>query len=156
MIFSSVNDEYEVKLLPEAIQTALQFVKDNDVLNMEPGNYPIKGNDIYAQVFDADTEEFSARSPESHREYLDVQYLASGREKLGVARLNDSYEIKEYIKERDLIFYKEAESESFIESRPGCFCVFFPNDVHRPQVISGEAMKVRKVVLKVKVSLLAE
>ena len=43
---------------------------------------------------------------------------------------------------------------SYIESRPGCFCVFFPSDIHRPQVISGEAMNLRKVVVKVSVALL--
>ncbi len=34
------------------------------------------------------------------------------------------------------------------------FCVFFPSDIHRPQVISGEAMNLRKVVVKVSVALL--
>ena len=52
------------------------------------------------------------------------------------------------IKERDLIFYEAVEDEGYIESRPGCFCVFFPSDIHRPQVISGEAMNLRKVVVK--------
>ena len=56
--------------------------------------------------------------------------------------------------ERDLIFYKEVENEGFITSTPGCFCVFFPTDVHRPQVADGEPIKVRKVVVKVSVDLL--
>ena len=38
--------------------------------------------------------------------------------------------------------------------QPGCFCVFFPTDVHRPQVADGEPMEVRKVVVKVSLELL--
>ena len=52
------------------------------------------------------------------------------------------------------IFVKDVENEGFITSTPGCFCVFFPTDIHRPQVADGEPMKVRKVVVKVSVELL--
>ena len=37
---------------------------------------------------------------------------------------------------------------------PGCFCVFFPTDVHRPAVEDGVPMTVRKVVVKVSIELL--
>ncbi len=52
------------------------------------------------------------------------------------------------------IFYKSVENEGFITSTPGCFCVFFPTDIHRPQGADGEPMKVRKVVVKVSTELL--
>ena len=50
--------------------------------------------------------------------------------------------------------FKDVENKGFITSTPGCFCVFFPTDIHRPQVADGEPMKVRKVVVKVSVELL--
>ena len=94
------------------------------------------------------TEDVADRRPESHEKYLDVQFLVSGRERLGFTKNTGNYKVAEHIKERDLIFYEA------VESRPGCFCVFFPSDIHRPQVISGEAMNLRKVVVKVSVALL--
>ena len=115
---------------------------------MEPGVYEIQGKDIYAQVFDAMTEDVADRRPESHEKYLDVQFLVSGRERLGFTKNTGNYKVAEHIKERDLIFYESVEDEGYIESRPGCFCVFFPSDIHRPQVISDEAMNLRKVVVK--------
>ena len=45
-------------------------------------------------------------------------------------------------------------NEGFITSTPGCFCVFFPTDVHRPACADGEPMTVRKVVVKVSTELL--
>ena len=121
---------------------------------MEPGVYEIQGKDIYAQVFDAETGAVSEKKPESHKDYLDIQYLASGEEKLGFTMLKEEYEVEEYIKERDLIFYKNVENEGFITAVPGCFSVFFPCDVHRPAVAVHEPMTIRKVVVKVKATLI--
>ena len=145
MIFSSIKNGDSFEKYPAAIQTALEYLKSHDFASMEPGVYEIQGKDIYAQVFDAMTEDVADRRPESHEKYLDVQFLVSGRERLGFTKNTGNYKVAEHIKERDLIFY---------ESRPGCFCVFFPSDIHRPQVISGEAMNLRKVVVKVSVALL--
>ncbi len=153
MIFSSIkSDDY--KNYPQAIQRAVEYLKANDFVAMEAGVYEIEGKDMYAQVFDAETGPAEEKRPEVHEKYLDVQFLASGKERLGFTFDTGEYEVDERFDERDLIFYKKVDSEGFIESRPGCFCVFFPSDVHRPAVASGEPMTVRKVVVKVKTTLL--
>ena len=154
MIFSSIHSKDDVTNYPEAIQTAIKYLKENDFVSMETGVYEIQGKDIYAQVFDAQTEPADKKRPEVHEKYVDVQFLASGRERLGFAPDMGKYEVDERIDERDLIFYKEVENEGFIEATPGCYCIFFPNDVHRPAVMADEAMTVRKVVVKVAVALL--
>lgn len=154
MIFSSIHAKDDVSRYPQAIQTAIAYLKSNDFLNMEPGVYEIQGKDIYAQVFDAETGVASDKRPEVHEKFVDVQFLASGKERLGFTPDTGSYEVEERIEERDLIFYKSVENEGFIEAVPGCYSIFFPQDVHRPACASGEPMKVRKVVVKVSVALL--
>lgn len=154
MIFSSVYAKDDVGKYPEAIQKAISYLKDNDFVHMEPGVYEIQGKDIYAQVFDAETGEVSEKRPEVHEKYVDVQFLVSGKEKLGFALDTGNYEVDERFDERDLIFYKSVENEGFIEATPGCYSIFFPSDIHRPACISGESMKVRKVVVKVAVTVL--
>lgn len=154
MIFSSIYAKDDVCKYPQAIQTAIAYLRDNDFVHMEPGVYEIQGKDIYAQVFDAETGAVSEKRPEVHEKYVDVQFLASGRERLGFTPDTGSYEVDERIDERDLIFYKSVENEGFIEAVPGCYSIFFPADVHRPACVSGEPMKVRKVVVKVAVAIL--
>ena len=154
MIFSSIYSKDDATNYPEAIQTAIKYLKENDFVSMETGVYEIQGKDIYAQVFDAQTEPVEKKRPKAHEKYVDVQFLASGKERLGFAPDIGVYEIDERIDDRDLVFYKQVENEGFIEATPGCYCIFFPNDVHRPAVMAGEAMTVRKVVVKVTVTLL--
>ena len=154
MIFSSIHTKDDFKNYPAAVQRAIEYLKNNDFTKMETGVYEIEGKLMYAQVFDAETEPLEARKPEYHEKYLDVQFLVTGREKLGFTPDTGNYEVAERYDERDLIFVKDVENEGFITSTPGCFCVFFPTDIHRPQVADGEPMKVRKVVVKVSVELL--
>lgn len=154
MISSSIYAKDNIKKYPEAIQTALEYIKSNDFTKMETGVYEIKGKDIYAQVIDCPTGPISDKKPEVHEKYVDVQFLVSGKEKLGFTYDTGSYEVDERFDDRDLIFYKEIENEGFIEAVPGCYNIFFPEDVHRPAVESGEAMTIRKVVVKVSVELL--
>ena len=176
MIFSSIHTQDDYSNYPKAVQRAIEYLKSNDFTKMQTGVYEIEiqpeeekeisfvcsmeenneieGKLLYAQVFDAMTEPVSDRKPEVHEKYLDVQFLVTGREKLGFTPDTGHYEVDERFDERDLIFYKKVENEGFITSTPGCFCVFFPTDVHRPQVADGEPMEVRKVVVKVSLELL--
>lgn len=154
MIFSSIYAKDDVGKYPKAIQTALEYLKSHDFTTMETGVYEIQGKDIYAQVMDAETGAAEEKRPEVHQKYVDVQFLASGRERLGFTPDTGGYEVAERFDERDLIFYKSVENEGFIEAIPGCYSIFFPEDVHRPAVASGEPMKVRKVVVKVSAALL--
>lgn len=154
MISSSIYAKDDFGKYPKAIQTALEYLKSNDFTKMETGVYEIQGKDIYAQVMDAQTGDISEKRPEVHEKYIDVQFLASGKEKLGFTPDTGKYEVDERFDQRDLIFYKSVENEGFIEAVPGCFNIFFPADVHRPAVASGEAMTIRKVVVKVSVALI--
>lgn len=154
MIFSSIYAKDNVEKYPKAIQTALEYLKANDFTTMETGVYEIQGKDIYAQVMDAQTAPADTKRPEVHEKYIDVQFLASGKERLGFTFDTGSYEVDERLGDKDLIFYKSVENEGYIDAVPGCYSIFFPEDVHRPAVAAGEPMTIRKVVVKVSVALI--
>lgn len=154
MIFSSIYAAGGWDKYPEAIQTALQYLKDHDFTNMETGVYEIRGKEIYAQVMDAVTGPAEEKRPEVHEKYIDVQFLAAGKERLGFTPDTGKYEVAERLEEKDLIFYKSVDNEGYIEATPGCYSIFFPEDVHRPAVAAGEPMAIRKVVVKVSVALI--
>lgn len=156
MIFSSIYAQCEVGNYPKALQIALEYLQAHDFAAMEPGVYELQGSKMYAQVFDIVTASLGEKKPEAHEKYIDVQFLASGRERLGVVPNTGNYEVAERFEEKDLIFYHSVENESFVEAVPGCYSIFFPSDIHRPAVAAGEPMTVRKVIVKVSVDLLQE
>ena len=153
MIFSSFNAKDDWGKYPKAIQTALCYLKENDIAAMNSGTYEIMGRDIYVQVVDTETAPVADKRPEVHEEYIDIQYLASGEETLGFTPDTGNYTVTEKNPEKDIAFYEAVENENFIHATPGCYTIFFPCDVHRPAVMTTEPMKIRKAIVKVRASL---
>jgi len=153
MIYSSLClDRKDWKPYPESILKAMDWLKNTDLSSKEPGCYAIEGDDIYALVQKIETRTVDGKKPESHKEYIDIQYIISGEEKMGYA--NDTQGLKpvDGNEENDIYFYEGVENENFVICRDGDFCIFFPYDIHRPGCCVSEPSTVRKVVVKVRVS----
>ena len=158
MIFGNVRDlETTFAWLPKPLKTAVQHLKDTDFTALPVGNYDLQGKDIYVQVFDATTKPIAETRAEVHRQYIDVQYSCNGKERMGFASDTGTLAVAEDLLEaRDLLFYTGMENESTLTMTPGSFAVFFPSDVHRPGCLLDQSATVRKVVIKVRASLLSE
>lgn len=149
MIFGHI-DNASPCALPPAIERALDFLRTTDFSVLSPGEIEIQGRDIYAQVLDLTTRTATENRPEVHRRYLDIQFLASGEEIIGVAADTGNNVIYEsLLEQRDIIFYHAMENESFLTMTPGNYAIFFPQDVHRPACNKEKETKIRKVVVKV-------
>lgn len=114
------------------------------------GVVEIDGKNIYAQIIDLTTREAVENRPEVHRRYIDIQFLAWGEEKIGIAIDTGNNKVSEsLLEQRDIIFYHDSEHESFIEMIPGSYAIFFPQDVHRPACNKNATTAIRKIVVKV-------
>lgn len=152
MFFGHI-DNLDLSIYPFAIQKALRFIKETNFDNLEVGCYEIEEKRIYAQVLDLETQEPNNILPEVHRNYLDIQYLHKGKEKIGVSTDLGKYPVfQEYNEVRDILFYQYVDNESLLTMRPGNFAVFFPSDIHRPAQIDEESCSIRKIVVKVAIS----
>lgn len=154
MIFGHIAQPNPCRL-PDAIERALNFLRTTDFLALEPGVVEIDGKNIFAQIIDMTTRDVAENRPEVHRRYLDIQFLAWGEEKIGLAIDTGNNEISEsLLEQRDIIFYHDSEHESFFEMVSGSYAIFFPQDVHRPGCHKTVATPIRKIVVKVAISVL--
>ncbi|EBV1907219.1 YhcH/YjgK/YiaL family protein [Salmonella enterica subsp. enterica serovar Kande] len=154
MIFGHIAQPDPCRL-PSAIEQALDFLRTTDFRTLEPGVVEIDGQNIFAQIIDMTTRDAAENRPEVHRRYLDIQFLAWGEEKIGLAIDTGNNEISEsLLEQRDIIFYRSSEHESFFEMIPGSYAIFFPQDVHRPGCNKTVAIPIRKIVVKVAISVL--
>lgn len=154
MIFGHIAQPNPCRL-PSAIEQALDFLRNTDFRTLEPGVVEIDGQNIFAQIIDMTTRDAAENRPEVHRRYLDIQFLAWGEEKIGVAIDTGDNQISEsLLEQRDIIFYHDSEHESFIEMIPGSYALFFPQDVHRLGCNKSIATPIRKIVVKVAIDVL--
>jgi YhcH/YjgK/YiaL family protein len=132
------------------ISAAFRYLRDTDLAAIAPGKYEIDGDELFAIVQEYDTMDATTEQMESHKKYIDVQYMMQGEELVGHALLNGHAVAKEYDAENDFMLYADAPS-FFTKMAAGTFMMFFPHDLHMPCIRVNETGKVKKVVVKVKI-----
>jgi len=130
---------------------AFTFLKENDLKKMEVKRYELDGTNVYAPV-----SEYMSKNPEdvryeAHKKYIDIQYVASGNELIGIAPISDKKDVLEQYNDTKDVMFVSVTKEVNYKATPDRFFIFFPDDLHRPGLKDGESTMVRKVVVKVKV-----
>lgn len=150
------NLDVDRKWLPAGLVKGLDYLKNNDFTKMELGKYEIDGTNVFALVQEYDTLPKSEKKPEAHVKYIDIQYIAAGTEMLGFAPLGPAVKLKEDLQpQKDMLIYQnDVKDETGVILNAGEYAIFFPQDVHRPGCSAGQSGKVRKVVVKVAMSIL--
>ena len=96
------------------------------------------------------TEPAEQRKWESHRRYLDIQYLVSGLECIPVAPVGALPVATPYDDEQDVSFYADGSAPTpSLVLEAGMFAIFFPQDAHRPNIAVTAPVATRKIVVKV-------
>jgi len=150
MIFDQLKNARLYFQLGERFEKAFRYLSETDFTNMEPGKYEIDGNDVYSIVQSHNTKPLSAAKWEAHRMYADIQFILSGKEKIGISSFDKVIIIEEYDKDNDYALYKG--DGNFLIADEGNFMVFFPTDVHMPSLAINIPKEVKKVVVKVRVA----
>jgi YhcH/YjgK/YiaL family protein len=132
------------------ISKAFEYLRSTDLDNLPVGKHAIKGDEIFAIVQEYRTIDTANEEMETHKKYIDVQYMIRGEELVGHSFLKDQARSKEYDEEQDFMLFPDTPS-FFTKMAVGTFMIFFPTDMHMPCIKVHEAEMVKKVVIKVKV-----
>ena len=153
MIFDQIKNADNYKDL-HMVYSALNFLKGKKFGDMPEGKHVLNDN-IYYLVQEYYTHMESLYS-EAHEKYIDIQFLVSGNEKIGIAPLTSDKKAVKSMPEKDMWNYNNCKMQ-FLTLSTGDFMVLFPNDIHMPGIISGkEPVLCKKVVVKVKIDSLIE
>lgn len=131
---------------PALWDAAFAFLRTKRLDTLSPGKYPIIGDAVFASVTEAVTHKQEEVKWESHSDYIDLQYIISGKELIGVADTAKAKIIKPYTP--DVINY-EAEG-TYYTAGQGEFFLFFPNDAHRPTIKAPGFDRDKKIVIKIR------
>lgn len=149
MILDHIKNINNYSFLSSGLTRALAYIRDTDFSTLEERTYEVDGRDLFFFIQSYETQSAN-ETPEGHRRYIDIQYIISGKERMGVAQLDTMTEEVEARPQNDIWFYRGAVD--LITATEGMFAVFFPNDVHAPCISPAEgANHVRKCVFKVRI-----
>ena len=133
-------------------KAAFAYLQQTDFSRVALEKFELDGKKLFAlpQEYDAKPRETGVW--EAHRKYIDIQYIVSGREQMGIAYAPAMRVMQEYDAEKDFMLLEPAkEAGQFLRYAPGMFAIFYPHDAHMPSIALERPEKVRKVVMKVAV-----
>lgn len=146
MILDSIENYQLYSAINERLAKGFAFLHNTDLDAIPSGKHDIDGDTIFALVQEYQTKPLAECKLESHKKYIDIQYVIRGEEFMGVTTKNNQT-IVEVNAEKDYTFYEG--STSLVRVSKGMFTIFFPDDLHQPCVKTESVSEVKKVVIKV-------
>ncbi len=147
-----IKDKIENYKLYEGINSkiakAFNYINTTNLMEIPLGKYEIDGDVVFAIVNEYETVPIAKGFYEGHQKYIDLQYVISGYEYVGIATLNNQ-KPTEIHEEEDYDVY-DLKSD-LIKFEAGSFMLFFPDDLHMPEVHINHPSTIKKVVVKIKI-----
>lgn len=149
MIFDSLENFRNYETVHAQFPAIGRYLGTADLRTLAVGRYDITRQGSYMLVQEYETKDAGDCFIECHREFIDLQMVVSGMEKIGVC-------LKKHCSEQSYDNAKDLQildgSIDFITMQANEFVLLFPQDGHMPKVKAGSsAAKVRKVVIKIPV-----
>ncbi len=148
MIFDSLDHHIRYAGFGFNLPSAMKFLLENNLNTLPVGRVDIDGENLFALVQEYTTKPAEKGLWEAHRKYIDVQYMVTGKERIGFVQLS-TMQLGEYIPEKD--FQPMTGSGNHVDVFAGSFAIFFPEDGHMPGLCINIPELIRKVVLKLKI-----
>lgn len=150
MILTTLADAAEYEVLGERIAAGLRWLRAFDPA-LPDGRHAIDGDEVFALVSTYETGPSTEKRFETHVRHVDLQYVASGHERILHAPAAALAVETPYDEAADVAFHAEPPFASSLLLRPGDLAVFHPGDAHKPGCMAGGRQTVTKVVVKVRI-----
>jgi len=149
MILDTLDNAARYDSLHPRFKQAFDWLQSRRLEELPNGRQEIEGTHLYAIVMREGGRGLAAAKYETHRKYIDIQYLVTGSDLMGWSHLVPELKSQGYDAAKDLEFY-EAKPALWVPVPAGTFTMFFPEDAHAPMAGEGPMLKVVvKVELRV-------
>lgn len=148
MIIDKIENAGDYGSISDKLMAGFDFLLNNRLEELPDGKHSIDGNSIYALLSTYVTQKETEKLFEAHKKYIDIQYIISGRETIYWSLIENLTSKGEYSEQKDIVFL-EGENITGLPMIKNNFCIFFPQDAHKPGCILGKPEKIKKVVVKV-------
>ena len=136
----------------EMIQHIIHEVIPAMQIDLAIGRHELQDGSYY------NVDEYVSKLPEdcpfeSHRRFIDIQYLVKGEEMIYISDIDKLTPSVPYNREKDVTFYYDNECNHQMHLRAGDYCIFYPQNGHKASVrIGDKGCYIKKVVFKIRIT----
>lgn len=113
------------------------------------GRVAIDGERLFALIARSVGRSPGEAPLETHRRYIDIQYIVSGSDRMGWRPARECRPGLGYDEARDIEFHA-GTPDAWFDVAAGRMAIFFPDDAHAP--LANPGVPVHKIVVKVAVN----
>lgn len=151
MITTDVEHLEEQVAMTPAMRQAVDWLQANWGQELPDGRVEIDGTTVYALVQSYTGKPAEAPRYEAHRNYIDIQVVVGGRERMGWAPVDALQPSDAYNPDKDVIHGTIPTADSvLVPLTVGQLMVLYPSDAHAPGLTAGDDAPVKKIVIKVR------
>lgn len=148
MIVANIQNKAEYYGIHPELDKALDCLTPEFLEQAATEKTLLNGENLFVTKFHLETVPEEETFFEAHRQYLDIQVVTQGQERVEIAH-PDTLTLTEH--SGDFYGYT-GTGEQTVVLRPGNFLIVFPGDAHRLRLPVGESGKpFTRVVFKIKV-----
>ena len=151
MYSTNIKDLGKYAYLKDRFDIAFDFLKHENLKELPVGKINLDGDNVIVLVQEYETSAAESNPFEAHNRYFDIQFVASGREVIGLADRETLTAFQEYDEKKDMALYKDPELYGFVLLSDGDFAVIPPEEAHKPRCAAGKPVPVKKILVKVRV-----
>lgn len=149
LLYFNIKDRSHYDKLGKNIETCLNFIENEHLTLLKNGQHKLT-NDISYNVLSFKTASSKEREWEAHKEFIDVQTIIEGKEKVDYQHINEM-EIGEYQADDDFL-QVNGEPNFSVKMEKNSILILYPEDAHKTGIDVEKSKEIRKVVFKVKVT----
>lgn len=148
MIVANIQNKAEYYGIHPELDKALDCLTPEFLEQATTEKTLLDGENLFVTKFHLETVPEEETFFEAHRQYLDIQVVTQGQERVEIAH-PDTLILTEH---RGDFYGYTGTGEQTVVLRPGNFLIVFPGDAHRLKLPVGESGKpFTRVVFKIKV-----
>ena len=152
MILTTVTRLSRYASLNSNFPKAFAALAELAAASFEKGRHEVDGETIYINAAEYDTRPASASGMEHHKRYIDVMWMVSGQETIGVCDTANLTEFTmAYSGKDDVALAKLVPVYTELKIKAGDVVILFPEDAHAPSMELDGTSHVQTLIAKVEV-----
>lgn len=141
--------------LPAVMVNALTLAVAARAQEKAPGHYALQGEDVFMNVMQFATQGPEQKKAELHAQYIDIQLLLAGEERIFFGVAGSARDCEELHSAEDYQLCGRIDGEQSVVLKAGMFAIFMPGEPHKPGCVVESGGEIKKVVVKLRASLLS-
>ena len=145
-----VKPQINEQKIRQRVENALAHLLQQDISQADIGKKIVVSDDFFYTIQSYATKPVQECKFESHKQYVDIQIMLQGTERMDLADTSRLMILEDYDEDKDIMFWRPPFRMVSTTLSSGDYVILYPENAHRGAVSVQQKCEVVKIVGKVR------